>query len=72
LLGDHDMLMQEYPVERMSVGMRERITLPLNTIQQYALTQLMHMEADDPLIPTFIKVVIRCAFGIINAGRNSA
>ncbi|MFZ1526642.1 MAG: phosphoenolpyruvate carboxylase [Saprospiraceae bacterium] len=72
LLGDHDMLMQEYPVERMSVGMRERITLPLNTIQQYALTQLMHMDADDPLRPTYIKVVIRCAFGIINAGRNSA
>jgi phosphoenolpyruvate carboxylase len=72
LLGDHDILMQEYPVERMSVSMRERITLPLNTIQQYALAQLMKIDAEDPLRPTFIKIVIRCAFGIINAGRNSA
>lgn len=72
LLGDHDVLMQEYPVERMSVGMRERITLPLNTIQQYALSQLMHLDDDDALRPTYIKIVIRCAFGIINAGRNSA
>ena len=72
LLGDHEILMQEYPVERMSVSMRERITLPLNTIQQYALAQLMKIDADDPLRPTFIKIVIRCAFGIINAGRNSA
>ncbi|MBL0026572.1 MAG: phosphoenolpyruvate carboxylase [Saprospiraceae bacterium] len=72
LLGGHNLLMQEYPVERLSVGLRERITLPLNTIQQYALNQLMDMNDDDPLKPTYIKIVVRCAFGIINAGRNSA
>ena len=71
-LGDHDILMQEYPVERLSVAMRERITLPLNTIQQYALTHLMDMGIADELQPTYIKLIVRSAFGIINAGRNSA
>ncbi len=72
LLGDHEILMQEYPVERLSVGLRERITLPLNTIQQYALRHLMDMSDEDPLRATYTKIVVRCAFGIINAGRNSA
>ncbi len=72
LLGDHTMLMQEYPLERMSVGMRERITLPLNTIQQFALSHLADMDEEDPLRATYIKIVVRCSFGIINAGRNSA
>lgn len=71
-IGDHDILMQEYPVERISVSMRERITLPLNTIQQFALAQLMKMDDEDPLRLIYIKIVIRSAFGIINAGRNSA
>ena len=73
-LGDHVILMQEYPVDRLSVQMRERIVLPLVTIQQYALGKLRDVteEADPAVQATYEKIVVRCAFGIINAGRNSA
>ena len=68
-------LMSDYPVERMSVLMRERIVLPLTTIQQYAISKLRYMEEqviDQPVKPKYEKLVMRCSFGIINAGRNSA
>ena len=65
-------LMENYPVDRASVQMRERIVLPLTTIQQYALiclrkNQMMKTEEKE----TLEKLVIRTSFGIINAGRNS-
>ena len=55
--------------------MRERIVLPLVTIQQYALTKIRELE--EQLAPvhtkeTYEKLAMRCSFGIINAGRNSA
>ena len=53
------------------VQTRERIVLPLTTIQQYALTQIRETD-DEELKNTLEKLVIRCSFGIINAGRNSA
>ena len=73
-LGDHKELMEAYPVDRLSVQMRERIVLPLVTIQQYALSKLRDItESSDPNIQaSYEKIVVRCAFGIINAGRNSA
>jgi len=47
--------------------------LPLVTIQQYALTRLRGLTgAESDLRETLEKLVIRCSFGIINAGRNSA
>ena len=71
----HNELMADYPVEQLSIQMRERIVLPLVTIQQYALTKIR--ELDEQLAPahtkeTFEKLAMRCSFGIINAGRNSA
>ncbi|MGZ5189749.1 MAG: phosphoenolpyruvate carboxylase [Flavisolibacter sp.] len=65
-------LMADYPVDQLSVQMRERIVLPLTTIQQYALTKLreektMVKESKE----TLEHLVIRTSFGIINAGRNS-
>jgi phosphoenolpyruvate carboxylase len=69
-------LMADYPVEQLSVQMRERIVLPLTTIQQYAITRVR--ELDEKLIQqspekkSYEKLVMRCSFGIINAGRNSA
>lgn len=74
LLGDHDELMEAYPVERLSVNLRERIILPVNTIQQYALSRLRDLDGHDAnsLKAAYEKMVVRCAFGIINAGRNSA
>jgi phosphoenolpyruvate carboxylase len=67
--------MAEYPVEQLSVSMREKMILPLVTIQQYAMANIRQMEKDqikDPLKSTYEKLVMRCSFGIINAGRNSA
>jgi phosphoenolpyruvate carboxylase len=67
-------LMDNYPVEQLSIEMRERIVLPLTTIQQYAITKVRQMEEQvmqGPLKPKYEKLVMRCSFGIINAGRNS-
>jgi len=72
-LTDKKELLQESPSTSLSIEMRERIVLPLATIQQYALTKL---RKNDPSIQEmksiFEKLIIRCSFGIINAGRNSA
>jgi phosphoenolpyruvate carboxylase len=68
-------LMADYPVEQLSISMRERIVLPLLTIQQYALTKIREMDEQLVQVPvkeTYEKLVMRCSFGIINAGRNSA
>ncbi len=66
-------LMENNPVNRDSVKLRERIVLPLITIQQFALYQLRHLEAKDKALEThYRKLVMRCMFGIINAARNSA
>ena len=74
-ISGHDELMADNPVGRSSIQMREKIVLPLLTIQQYALTKIREMdgESSDPSNKTiFEKLVMRCSFGIINAGRNSA
>ncbi|MBC7796905.1 MAG: phosphoenolpyruvate carboxylase [Pyrinomonadaceae bacterium] len=66
-------LMDDYPIEQQSIGMRERIMLPLNTIQQYSLTKLRESDELSPETKSsYEKLIIRCSFGIINAGRNSA
>ncbi|MEZ5346910.1 MAG: phosphoenolpyruvate carboxylase [Pyrinomonadaceae bacterium] len=62
--------MTEFPVSQQSVMMREKIVLPLTTIQQFALTKIRE-GAGDPE-KTYEDLVIRCSFGIINSGRNSA
>jgi phosphoenolpyruvate carboxylase len=68
-------LMADYPVEQLSIQMRERIVLPLSTIQQYAITRIRALEATldkSPFKEVYEKLIIRCSFGIINAARNSA
>lgn len=66
-------LMENNPLNRDSVKLRERIVLPLITIQQYALQQLRNMDAaEKPFEKNYQKLVLRCMFGIINAARNSA
>jgi len=67
--------MSNYPVEQLSIQMRERIVLPLTTIQQYALTKIREMDeklSNGPQKSSLEKLIMRCSFGIINAGRNSA
>jgi len=70
-------LMANYPVESLSIQMRERIVLPLLTIQQYGLAKHQKLEGadknkDNALVNIYEKLIMRCTFGIINAGRNSA
>ncbi len=68
-------LMGDYPVEQLSIQMRERIVLPLTTVQQYAMARIRKMEEQvsvvNPIKENYEKLIIRCSFGIINAGRNS-
>ena len=74
LLSGKNELMADYPVEQLSIQMRERIVLPLTTIQQYAINRIRELEstnADNPIKESLERLVVRCSFGIINAGRNS-
>lgn len=74
-LSGNNELMANYPVEQLSIQMRERIVLPLTTIQQFAIIKVREFEEqllDVPLKSTYEKLAMRCSFGIINAGRNSA
>ena len=69
-------LMQEEPVGKASIAVRESIVLPLLTIQQYALKKIQELEKadvkDEEQIKIFEKMVTRSLFGNINASRNSA
>jgi phosphoenolpyruvate carboxylase len=74
-LSGKNELMADYPVEQLSIQMRERIVLPLSTIQQYAITKFRRIETslvNSPLKDVYEKLIIRSSFGIINAARNSA
>jgi phosphoenolpyruvate carboxylase len=74
VLSGNKELMADYPVDQLSIQMRERIVLPLTTIQQYGIQKNHHLEysgATDDLKETYKKLIVRCSFGIINAGRNS-
>ena len=68
-------LMSDYAVDNLSIYMRERIVLPLLTIQQFAIMNIRLIEdnlINSPLKETYEKLVMRSSFGIINASRNSA
>ncbi|MGG9971824.1 phosphoenolpyruvate carboxylase [Ferruginibacter sp. SUN002] len=69
-------LMGDFPVDNLSINMRERIVMPILTIQQYAINNIRELDDqlihNSPLKPTYEKLVMRSSFGIINAGRNSA
>jgi phosphoenolpyruvate carboxylase len=74
-LSGKNELMADYPVEQLSIQMRERIVLPLSTIQQYALTKFNVLEKsgeNKPMKEAYEKLIMRASFGIINAARNSA
>jgi phosphoenolpyruvate carboxylase len=66
-------LMQNNPVNRDSVKLRERMVMPLIAIQQFALQRLRKKsKRDKPFEADYQKLIVRCMFGIINAARNSA
>ena len=75
MLSGNTELMANYPIEQLSIQTRERIVLPITTIQQFAITKVREMEEKNlqsDLRQGYEKLVMRCSFGIINAGRNSA
>jgi phosphoenolpyruvate carboxylase len=65
-------LMNQNPVTKESIIIRERIVLPLMTIQQYALQKLQSADLPPSEVDVYSKLVMRAMFGIINAARNSA
>lgn len=66
-------LMDNNPLNRDSVKIRERIVLPLITIQQCSLQELRTPEPSEKHFEkNYRKLIMRCMFGIINAARNSA
>ncbi|OPB95256.1 phosphoenolpyruvate carboxylase [Elizabethkingia occulta] len=68
-IADYKALMEEEPLSKSSIKMRENIVLPLLTIQQYALQKI---KEENPHKETYEKIVTRALFGNINASRNSA
>ncbi|MBC7844883.1 MAG: phosphoenolpyruvate carboxylase [Flavobacterium sp.] len=75
-IAGHKGLMENYPDGKASIDIRERIVLPLLTIQQYALLRINELNKDKnpdlELIKTYEKIVTRSLFGNTNASRNSA
>ncbi|WP_426063828.1 phosphoenolpyruvate carboxylase [Flavobacterium sp. DSP2-3-1] len=75
-IAGHKELMENYPDGKASIQIRERIVLPLLTIQQYALLRINELnkedKPDDALIKVYEKIVTRSLFGNTNASRNSA
>jgi len=69
--GVHELLDQNV-VTKESIKVRERIVLPLITIQQYALQLLAKPEDLKVDSSYYDKLIMRAMFGIINAARNSA
>ncbi|MEO0526442.1 MAG: phosphoenolpyruvate carboxylase, partial [Bacteroidota bacterium] len=69
LISDMEILMEQEPISRESVKIRENIVLPLLVIQQYAL-QKIGLKSE--YIELYEKIVTRSLYGNINASRNSA
>jgi len=71
-LSNSNRLMDEFPVDRDSIAMRERIILPLVVIQHYSIQKLNELDESDPQYQVYSKLITRSIFGIVNAGRNLA
>jgi len=68
-ISGYEVLMEEEPVTRSSIEIREHIVLPLLVIQQYALQKIEQKSEHES---TYEKIVRRSLYGNINASRNSA
>ena len=62
-------LLEDNPVSKASIEIRERIVLPLITIQQYAIQIGLESGTSTAILD---KLILRAMFGIINAARNAA
>lgn len=70
-LNNTSSLMEGDKVGKKSILLRDRIVLPLLTIQQYALGKVKDPNIEATLKETYEKLLTRTMFGIINAARNS-
>jgi phosphoenolpyruvate carboxylase len=64
-----DQLMGDNLVSKKSIEIRERIVLPLITVQQYAIQLMLESGKPDENLQ---RLILRSMFGIINAARNAA
>ncbi len=62
-------LLEDNPVSKSSIEIREKIVLPLVTIQQYCIQAMLTSGEENA---TLQKLILRTMFGIINAARNAA
>jgi phosphoenolpyruvate carboxylase len=69
LISGYESLMEEEPITKKSIQVREQIVLPLLVIQQFALQMI---EKNDSNKAVYEKMVTRSLYGNINASRNSA
>jgi phosphoenolpyruvate carboxylase len=70
-------LLENQPAVKASIEMREKIILPLLTIQQYALEVVRKAEKgeislDESQVELFRKMVVKSLAANINASRNAA
>ena len=68
-ISGYKTLMEEEPLSRSSISIREKIVLPLLVIQQAALQKI---QEKSPEKEKYEKIVRRSLYGNINASRNSA
>lgn len=61
-------LLEDNPISKTSIQIREQIVLPLITIQQYAIQLGMEKGGSAEILD---KLILRTMFGIINAARNA-
>ena len=75
-LANQSELMQNYPISKASIEVRESIVLPLLTIQQYALKKVQEINKqanpNKKMLEVYETIITRSLFGNINASRNSA
>jgi len=73
-ISGQERLLDDNILSRESIQLRERIVLPLITIQQYALQKLLESDGnlDEQQTVILQKLILRCMYGIINAARNAA
>jgi phosphoenolpyruvate carboxylase len=71
-LSNSQSLMEQDTLAKHSILLRDRIVLPLLTIQQYALCKIDEAEMKATEKSDYEKLLTRTMFGIINASRNSA
>ena len=73
-ISGQQQLLEDNPRSRMSIQLRERVVLPLLTVQQYALIRIQQERKtqEHAYRALYEKMVMRSLFGNINASRNSA